>query len=141
MGGLLTILGAKSREALTGATLVALITNANAATDSAIPFLPKEFTIICESEKSIGFDWKSGNWHGSQYKPNKRIITKSEDNDCDLDEHRGPRLIQRLSSPATIASTFATLVSLMKNICRTIVLYFIPSRIVGILKSPVTIRR
>lgn len=64
------------------AVILALMVPTIAAADSAVPFLPNEYTILCESQMSVGFDWQSGNWHFARYKPTKRIITKSEPNFC-----------------------------------------------------------
>ena len=47
-----------------------------------VPLLPKEYTILCEADQSVGFDWLKGDWVVTNFKPKKRIITKSETNLC-----------------------------------------------------------
>lgn len=37
---------------------------------------PEEYTILCSSEKSTGFNWRNGDWHEVQFKNTQRLIVK-----------------------------------------------------------------
>ena len=50
------------------------------------PFLPDEYTILCNSEQSTGFNWENGDWVAVRFKETKRLIVKSDNNVCDVDK-------------------------------------------------------
>ena len=59
----------------------------------AVPqFLPDEYTIICESQKASGFNWKNGNWETTSFAPQKHLIVRSRKNTC-LGQPRGEDIL------------------------------------------------
>lgn len=65
--------------------ILVTVATITAAADSAVPFLPKEYTLLCEAKDSVGLDWDAGNWHKVNFTLKKRIVTKSDENKCLLD--------------------------------------------------------
>lgn len=46
------------------------------------PEMPSTYTLLCQGEQSIGFNWRGGAWVKSQYEPPRYIVAKIEANKC-----------------------------------------------------------
>ena len=40
--------------------------------------VPSRYTILCQGEKSVGFNWRNGDWEQAQFKPESYLIQKTE---------------------------------------------------------------
>jgi hypothetical protein len=86
------------RVKIAASTLVLSLANA-APSIADVPWLPADYTIVCDSRQVSGFNWEHGDWHQSQFKPLQHIIRKTKDNYCGtFVESSAPKWAERFAT-------------------------------------------
>ncbi|MGB3844490.1 MAG: hypothetical protein WA940_01355 [Sphingopyxis sp.] len=61
---------------------ITIITLATAVSLANVPAMPDSYTLLCEGQQSIGFNWRAGKWVETRYSPSRYIVAKIESNNC-----------------------------------------------------------
>jgi len=66
---------------LSFSVLLLVLILSSVSADDEYPW-PEEYTILCASEERTGFNWRNGDWKPVRFKNEKRLIVKSNKNQC-----------------------------------------------------------
>lgn len=63
---------------------IAVVTLAAAVSLANVPAMPSSYTLLCEGQQSVGFNWRGGKWVEARYAPHRYIVAKIETNKCQI---------------------------------------------------------
>jgi hypothetical protein len=52
------------------------------APSTSPPLLPDRYSLLCQVQQSVGFNWLAGDWAVTKFKPDALLVIKSPDNVC-----------------------------------------------------------